>query len=76
MINETHDYLVFKNIWTKDESITWTRSNNKWSVGPFCYTEEEVIKKAYEDSDIASKCCEATVNYVKQLVSIIENKNI
>lgn len=76
VINETHDYLIFKTIWAYNKSVTWTRSNNMWTVGPFYCTTEEFIKNAYEESDIDGKCCEATVNYVKQLVSIIENKNI
>lgn len=44
------DYIVFKNFWSSGRYFTWTRSNNKWTVGCFYGTSEELIKKAYADS--------------------------
>lgn len=39
------DYIVFKNFWSSGRYFTWTRSNNKWCVGCFYGTGEELIKK-------------------------------
>ena len=48
---KTDDYIVFKNFWSSGRYFTWTRSNNKWHVGCFRGTGEELIKKAYQDSE-------------------------
>ena len=43
------DYIVFKNWWSSGRYFTWTRSNDKWKVGCFYGTGEELIAKAYKD---------------------------
>lgn len=61
------DYMVFKNIWSSGRSFTYTRSNKKWAVGCFYGTGEELIKKAYADSELSGKCYEAIVRAVETI---------
>lgn len=67
VITKESDYLVMKNNWSSGRYFTWTRSNDKWSVGCFYGTGEELIKKAYEDSENIGKHYEAAVQYVEHL---------
>ena len=43
MVCENADYIVFKNWWSSGRYFTWTRSNNKWKVGCFFGSGEELI---------------------------------
>ena len=61
------DYMVVKNIWSSGRWFTYTRSNKKWSVGCFYGTGEELIKKAYADSELSGKCYEAIVHAVETI---------
>jgi hypothetical protein len=63
------DYIVFKNWWSSGRYFTWTRSNNKWRVGCFYGSGEELIKKAYADSERSGREYERVVRYVEQLLS-------
>lgn len=67
-ITGNRDYIVFKNWWSSGRYFTWTRSNNMWSVGCFYGTGEELIKKAYEDSEDKGKHYEEIVEYVNKCV--------
>ena len=71
IINTNADYIVFKNWWSSLRYFTWTRSNNKWCVGCFYGTGEELIAKAYKDSDKSGREYERVVRYVE---SILENE--
>ena len=51
IISSDKDYIVFKNWWSSGRYFTWTRSNNMWKVGCFYGTGEELIAKAYKDSE-------------------------
>ena len=51
IISSDRDYIVFKNWWSSGRYFTWTRSNNMWTVGCFYGTGEELIAKAYKDSE-------------------------
>lgn len=64
-----YDYIVFKNFWSSGRYFTWTRSNNKWSVGCFYGTGEELIKKAYADSDTSGREYERVVRYVESILA-------
>jgi hypothetical protein len=64
------DYIVIKNNWSSGRYFTYTLSNKKWKVGCFYGASEELIKKAYEDSELSGKCYEASVRYVEQLLNI------
>lgn len=61
------DYILFKNWWSSRRHFTWTRSNNMWKVGCFYGTGEELIKKAYKDSEISGREYERIVKYVESI---------
>ena len=61
------DYMVFKNSWSSGRYFTFTRSNKMWKVGCFHGTGEELIKKAYADSELSGRCYEAVVKAVEQI---------
>ena len=61
------DYIVFKNWWSSGRYFTWTKSNNMWMVGCFYGTGEELIKKAYKDSEISGREYERIVKYVESI---------
>lgn len=67
VINMT-DYIVFKNWWSSGRYFTWTRSNNMWSVGCFHGTGDELIKKAYADSELSGREYERVVKYVNEIL--------
>ena len=68
------DYIVFKNWWSSGRYFTWTRSNNKWKVGCFYGSGEELIAKAYKDSEKSGREYERVVNYVESILKE-ENNN-
>lgn len=63
------DYVVFKNFWSSGRYFTWTRSNNMWRVGCFYGTGEELIKKAYKDSEKSGREYERVVKYVESILA-------
>lgn len=68
-ISTDSDYIVFKNWWSSGMYFTWTRSNNMWSVGCFYGTGEELIKKAYKDSELSGREYERVVRYVESILA-------
>ena len=62
------DYIVFKNWWSSGRYFTWTRSNNKWKVGCFYGIGEELIDKAYKDSEKSGREYERVVKYVNDIL--------
>ena len=66
------DFIVFKNWWSSGRYFTWTRSNNKWKVGCFYGSGEELIAKAYKDSEKSGREYERVVRYVE---SILKEEN-
>ena len=71
VIMKMGDYMVFQNIWSSGRWFTWTRSNDMWKVGCFYGSGDELIKKAYRDSERSGKCYETIVKAVKVI-----NQNI
>lgn len=69
------DYIVFKNWWSSGRYFTWTRSNNKWKVGCFYGSGEELIAKAYKDSEKSGREYERVVNYVESILEEENNNN-
>jgi hypothetical protein len=69
IIKTDADYIVFKNWWSSGRYFAWTRSNNKWCVGCFYGTGEELIKKAYADSGQKGREYERVVKYVENVLS-------
>ena len=68
------DCVVFKNDWSSDRYFTWTKSNDMWSVGCFYGTGDELIKKAYADSEDSGKHYEACVKSVETLKNMEREK--
>ena len=71
-VRENADFIVFKNWWSSGRYFTWTRSNNKWRVGCFYGSGEELIAKAYKDSEKSGREYERVVKYVE---SILQEEN-
>ena len=67
-IKNSSDYIVFKNWWSSGRYFTWTRTNNMWKVGCFYGTGDELIKKAYEDSEISGREYKRVVDYVESII--------
>ena len=67
-VYDNADYIVFKNWWSSGRYFTWTRSNNMWSVGCFYGTGEELIKKAYQDSEKSGREYERVVKLVQSIL--------
>lgn len=68
-VSDSADYIVFKNWWSSGRYFTWTRSNNMWKVGCFYGTGEELIKKAYADSEKSGREYERIVKYVESILA-------
>ena len=66
------DYIVFKNNWSSGRYFTYTKSNKMWKVGCFYGTGQELIKKAYQDSEVSGKHYEAYVEFVEKLEKMEE----
>lgn len=71
-VEKKSDYIVFKNWWSNGRYFTWTRSNDMWSVGCFYGTGDELIKKAYKDSEEKGREYERIVKYVELIKSEIK----
>ena len=67
-IGSNSDYIVFKNWWSSGRYFTWTRSNNMWRVGCFYGTGEELIAKAYKDSELSGREYKRVVEYVESIL--------
>lgn len=66
-IKSMRDHIVFKNWWSSGRYFTWTRSNDKWKVGCFYGSGEELVKKAYRDSELSGREYERIVKYVESI---------
>lgn len=66
------DYIVFKNWWSSGRYFTWTKNNNMWKVGCFYGTGEQLIEKAYKDSEKSGKEYKKVVKYIE---SILKDNN-
>ena len=66
-VSSKADYIIFKNWWSSGRYFTWTRSNDMWKVGCFFGSGEELIKKAYADSEEKGKQYEKIVKYVESI---------
>ena len=69
IISSDKDYIVFKNWWSSGRYFTWTRSNNMWKVGCFYGTGEQLISKAYKDSEESGREYECIVKYVERILN-------
>lgn len=67
VIAKDEDYIVFKNWWSSGRYFTWTRSNDKYKVGCFYGTGEELIEAAYNHDEKRGREYERIVNYVNSI---------
>lgn len=75
MVYDNAGYIVFKNFWSSGRYFTWTRSNNMWRVGCFYGTGEELIAKAYKDSEKSGREYERVVRYVESILADEQKEN-
>lgn len=62
--------MLFRDTWSDFYTFVWTASNDKWSVWGSSRTAEDMIKQAYNFSEVCGKGFEATANYVNELKKI------
>lgn len=72
VVETMEDYIIFKNWWSSGRTFTWTKSNNMWSVGCFRGTGEELIAKAYKDSEKSGQEYERVVKYVESMLESMD----
>ena len=70
-VERDEDYTVVKNFWSSCRYITYTRSNGMWKVGCFYGTGEELIEKAYKDSEEKGKCYADIVKVMESISSFL-----
>ena len=68
VVMSNEDYIVFQAWWSSGRYFTWTRSDNMWRVGCFHGTGEELVAKAYKDSEESGKHYAEIVDYVNRCV--------
>ena len=66
-VSELGDIIVFKNHWSSGRHFTYTKSNKMWKVGCFYGTSDELVKKAYKDSEKSGRYYKAYVDFVENL---------
>lgn len=74
-VESSSDYRVFKNQWSSFRDFTYTRSNRLWRVGCFLGTGNELVEKAYKDSELSGNCYRMHVYLVNEIYNDIEIKN-
>ena len=75
VVEKMGDYVVFQNWWSSRRWFTYTKSNGMWKVGCFYGTGEELVRKAYADSEEKGRMYEATVNYLEAIERLKNNPN-
>jgi len=75
VVEKMGDYMLFQNTWSSGRWFTYTKSNGKWKVGCFYGTGEELVRKAYADSEEKGRMYEATVNYLESIERLKNNPN-
>ena len=76
-VNSNRDYIVFKDWWDTGSGryFTWTRSNDKWKVGDFYGTGDELVNRAYQHSETSGREYARVVEYVNHVKDeLLENK--
>lgn len=69
-ILHTSDYIVFLNNFSSGRYFTWTKSNDKWTVGCFHGTGEELIEKARQENEDKARCYALYVKLVEDLQKV------
>ena len=71
-VSDFEDVIVFKNHWSSGRHFTYTKSNKMWRVGCFYGTGQELIDKAYRDSEKSGNFYKAYVEFVASLEGLGE----
>ena len=75
--NDNKSYLVFNDTWSSGgrsgQQFVYVLSNQRWHVDCFDGTGEELIKKAYQDSELSGKMYEMYVHFAEQVVETRQN---
>ena len=71
-IKDNRSYLIFNNIWSSERQFIYVLSNQRWHVGCFDGTGEELIKKAYADSEQSGKMYELYVHLAEQVTKELQ----
>ena len=74
VVSCNRDFIVFKNCWSSMRWFTYTRSNKMWKVGCFHGTGDELIKKAYADSETSGVCYEAVVRAMETIEAAMKKQ--
>lgn len=72
-IKDRSSYLIFNNTWSSGRQFIYVLSNHRWHVGCFNGTSEELIKKAYKDSEKSGKMYEIYVHFAEQVAKELQN---
>lgn len=70
----SNDYILFKNNWSSMRYFTYTHSNQMWTVGCFHGTSDELVEKAYRDSELSGTCYKQYVDLVNAIYNKLENE--
>lgn len=73
IVESSNDYFVLTNHWSSRQHFTYTRSNQLFRVGCFLGTGDELIAKAYKDSQLSGDCYKASVQYVQELEQVFHD---
>ena len=71
-VSDFEDVIVFKNHWSSGRHFTYTKSNKMWRVGCFYGTGQELIDKAYRDSEKSGNYYKAYVEFIASLEGLGE----
>lgn len=73
-IKDNGSYLIFNNVLSSfGQQFVYVASNHRWHVGYFDGTGDELIKKAYSDSEKSGKLSEMYVHFAEQVMSELED---
>lgn len=73
VIASTRDYLVLHTNWSDKDYVTYTHSNNMYKAYDFYGSAEELLKKAYKESQWKGDCYKNMVESVERLYAIFDN---
>lgn len=73
IIASTRDYLVLHTNWADKDYVTYTHSNNMYKAYDFYGSAEELLKKAYKESQWKGDCYKNMVESVERLYAIFDN---
>lgn len=73
-IKNNSSYLIFNNVLSMfGQQFIYVASNHRWHVGCFDGTSEDLIKRAYSDSEKSGKMSEMYVHFAEQVMSELED---